>query len=84
MFVVAVCIVIELSLALALALLFLEEWWWKRLAVSIIVLPMMVIPVDAANAFLMLFNDRGPINHLISLLIGRPFTFSWPSNPTWS
>jgi multiple sugar transport system permease protein len=83
-FVVAVCIAVELSLALALALLFLEEWWWKRLAVSIIILPMMIIPVDAANAFFMLFNDRGPVNHLISLLIDRSFTFSWLSHPTWA
>jgi multiple sugar transport system permease protein len=83
-FVVAVCIAVELSLALALALLFLEDWWWKRLAVSIIILPMMIIPVDAANAFFMLFNDRGPVNHLISLLIDRSFTFSWLSHPTWA
>ena len=52
-FVVAVCIAIELGLALGLALLFVEEWWWKRFAVSIIILPMMIIPVDAANAFFM-------------------------------
>jgi multiple sugar transport system permease protein len=83
-FVVAVCIAIELGLALGLALLFVEEWWWKRFAVSVIVLPMMIIPVDAANAFFMLFNDRGPINHVISLLIGRPFAFSWLSDPTWA
>jgi len=83
-FVVGVCIGVELSLALALALLFVEEWWWKRLAVSVIILPMMVVPVDAANAFFMLFNDRGPINHMITVLIGRPFTFSWLSDPTWA
>lgn len=82
--VVAICITVELAMALGLALLFVEEWWWKRLAVSVIILPMMIIPVDAANAFFMLFNDRGPINHLISLLIGAPFTFSWLSHPTWA
>lgn len=82
--VVAVCIGVELALALGLALLFLDEWWWKRLAVSVVILPMMIVPVDAANAFFMLFNDRGPINHLISLVLGRPFTFSWLSHPTWA
>ncbi len=83
-FVVAACIAIELGLALGLALLFVEDWWWKRFAVSIIVLPMMIIPVDAANAFFMLFNDRGPVNHVISLLTGRPFAFSWLSDPAWA
>ncbi len=82
--VVAICITLELAIALGLALLFVEEWWWKRLAVSVIILPMMIIPVDAANAFFMLFNDRGPINHLISMIIGEPFTFSWLSHPTWA
>src|ERR1700728_388295 len=37
-FVVVVCVAIELMLALGLALLFLEEWPWKKLAVSVIIL----------------------------------------------
>ena len=84
LFVVGVCVFVELGLALGLALLFLDEWPWRRVAVSIIILPMMIIPVDAANAFFMLFNERGPINHLISLMIGVPFEFSWLSHPTWA
>lgn len=82
--VVAIAMAVELALALGLALLFIEEWWWKRLAVSVVILPMMIIPVDAANAFFMLFNAQGPINHLISLAIGEPYTFSWLSHPTWA
>jgi multiple sugar transport system permease protein len=45
---------------------------------------MMIVPVDAANAFFMLFNDRGPINHVISLIIGSVFDFSWLSHPVWA
>lgn len=84
LFVVAFCIAVELALALGLALLFIEEWAWKKLAVSVIILPMMIIPVDAANAFFMLFNDRGPINHLVSIIIGQPYEFSWLSHPVWA
>lgn len=84
LFVVAACVVTELFLALGLALLFLDDWVWRRLAVSVIILPMMIIPVDAANAFFMLFNERGPINHIISLLLGEPFEFSWLSHPYWA
>jgi multiple sugar transport system permease protein len=79
--VVAACVAVELVIAIGLALLFLDEWPWRKLAVSAVILPMMVVPVDAANAFFMLFNDRGPINHLVSLLIGRPFAFSWLADP---
>jgi len=84
LFVVGVCVGIELALALGLALLFMEEWPWRKVAVSIIILPMMIIPVDAANAFFMLFNERGPINHLISIVTGSAFEFSWLSHPTWA
>jgi multiple sugar transport system permease protein len=83
-FVVVVCVSAELMLALGLALLFLEEWWWQKIAVSIIILPMMIIPVDAANAFFMIFNDHGPINHIVSLMSGHPFEFSWLSDPNWA
>lgn len=84
LFVVAVCISVELVMALGLALLFIDDWPWRKIAVSVVILPMMIIPVDAANAFFMLFNERGPINHLISLLIGSSFEFSWLSHPTWA
>ncbi len=84
LFVVGVCVSVELVLALGLALLFLDEWPWRKVAVSIIILPMMIIPVDAANAFFMLFNENGPINHLISIVSGEAFEFSWLSHPTWA
>lgn len=83
-FVVAVCVSIELVLALGLALLFLDDWAWRKIAVSVIILPMMIIPVDAANAFFMIFNEHGPLNHVVSLILGRPFEFSWLSHPTWA
>jgi multiple sugar transport system permease protein len=82
--VVAICMVVEFSLAMGLALLFLDEWPWRKAAVSIIILPMMVVPVDAANAFFMLFNDRGPINYLISLIAGHSFEFAWLADPNWA
>jgi multiple sugar transport system permease protein len=84
LFVVTVCLTVELILALGLALLFLDEWPWRKVAVSIIILPMMIIPVDAANAFFMLFNERGPVNHIISLVLSRDYNFSWLSDPRWA
>jgi multiple sugar transport system permease protein len=82
--VVVASVALELVIAIGLALLFLEEWAWRKIAVSAVILPMMIVPVDAANAFFMLFNERGPINHLISLVIGRPFEFSWLADPNWA
>jgi multiple sugar transport system permease protein len=82
--VVGVAVACEFIIAIGLALLFLDEWPWRKLAVSVLILPMMIVPVDAANAFFMLFNDRGPLNHLISLVIGRDYQFSWLSSPNWA
>ncbi len=83
-FVVGVSVALELAIAIGLALLFLEDWAWRKFAVSAVILPMMIVPVDAANAFFMLFNERGPINHVISLVIGSPFEFSWLAHPNWA
>ena len=77
--VVGVCMAVEFLLAMGLALLFIDEWPWRKIAVSIIILPMMVVPVDAV-----LFNDRGPINYLISIIIGRRFEFAWLADPNWA
>jgi multiple sugar transport system permease protein len=84
LFVVAVSVSAELVLAVALALLFLDGWPWRRVAVSVIILPMMVVPVDAANAFFMLFSDHGPINQLLSLALGRPVEYAWLADPHWA
>jgi multiple sugar transport system permease protein len=82
--VVVVCMAVEFMLAMGLALLFLDEWPWRKFAISIIILPMMIVPVDAANAFFMLFNDRGPINYLLSTIVGRRFEFAWLADPNWA
>jgi multiple sugar transport system permease protein len=78
---VAVCVTAELVLATGLALLFLEEWWWRKAALVLIVLPMMIVPVDAANAFFMLFNERGPINYMLGLVLGHAVEFAWLGDP---
>lgn len=82
--IVGVGVAIELILAVGLALLFLDEWPWRKLAVSAVLLPMMIVPVDTANAFFMMFNSAGPVNHMISLIIGRDFQFSWLADPDWA
>jgi multiple sugar transport system permease protein len=67
-----------------LALLFLEEWTWKKFAVTVLLLPMMIVPVDAANAFFMLFNEHGPINQIIGWITQGPFQFAWLADPQWA
>jgi multiple sugar transport system permease protein len=81
---VAICVTTEFVLAIVLGLLFLEQWPWKKIGVSVILLPMMIVPVDAANAFFMLFNEQGPINQIIGWVTGNPFGFAWLEDPQWA
>ncbi len=81
---VAASVAIELGLGVALALLFLDDWAWRKFASAVIVLPMMIVPVDAANAFFMLFNERGPVNHVLGLIAGRTIETSWLADPTYA
>jgi multiple sugar transport system permease protein len=84
LFVVVVSVSAELFLAVVLALLFLDEWPWRKVAVSVLILPMMVVPVDAANSFFMLFGDHGPINQMLSLVTQHSIEYAWLADPHWA
>jgi multiple sugar transport system permease protein len=75
--IVAVSLSAECVFGMALALLFFDEFPLKKLAVSAVILPMMIVPVDAANAFFMLFRDTGPINQMLGWLLRHEFRFAW-------
>jgi len=79
--VMAVCVPVEFLLGLALATLFADEFRGKRLFYSIMIMPMMVVPAVAGYMFYMLFQSGGPVNDLLSVLLGRPVTVAWLSDP---
>jgi multiple sugar transport system permease protein len=76
-FVVGIALSAEFVVGMSLAMLFFEDFPLKKLAVSAVILPMMIVPIDAANAFFMLFRDTGPINQMIGWFLGRAFRFAW-------
>ncbi len=80
--IVGVSLAVEFVLGMVLALLFVDDFPLKRLAVSAVILPMMIVPVDAANAFFMIFRDTGPVNQVIGWLLGRDFRFAWLADRT--
>ncbi|MEO8242477.1 MAG: sugar ABC transporter permease [bacterium] len=80
-FVMAVCVPVEFLLGLGLATLFMDNFPGKRLFYSILIMPMMVVPAVAGYMFFMLFQSGGPINDILSGLIGHPVTIAWLSSP---
>ncbi len=79
--IMAVCVPIELVLGLGLALLFAGDFGGKRVAYSILLMPMMVVPSVAGYMFFMLFQSGGPINAILSALSNSPVSMAWLSQP---
>lgn len=79
--IMAVCVPIELLLGLGLALLFAGDFPGKRLAYSILLMPMMVVPAVAGYMFFMLFQSGGPINAILSALTASRVSVAWLSRP---
>ena len=80
--VVAIAVPIQFLLGLGLALLFVDDFPGKRIAYSILIAPMMVVPAVAGYMFFMLFQSGGPVNDLLSLFTAEPVALAWLSDPT--
>ena len=80
--VILVCVPVQFLLGLGLALLFVDDFPGKRLAYSVLIMPMMVVPAVAGYMFFMLFQSGGPVNGLLGALTGQTIAVAWLSNPT--
>ncbi|MGX9147129.1 carbohydrate ABC transporter permease [Mesorhizobium sp. 128a] len=80
--VMLVCVPAEFLLGLALATLFADDFPGKRIFYSILLMPMMVVPAVAGYMFFMLFQSGGPVNDILSRIVGTPVTIAWLSDPT--
>jgi multiple sugar transport system permease protein len=79
--VILVCVPVQFLLGLGLALLFVDDFPGKRVAYSVLIMPMMVVPAVAGYMFYMLFQSGGPVNGLLGSLLGRDVTVAWLSDP---
>jgi len=75
-----VAVALEFLLGLGIAFLFLEEFPGKRIFYTLMLVPMMIVPAVAGYVFWLFFQSNGPLNAIISLLIGQPFTLTWLAN----
>lgn len=80
--IIVVCVPAELLIGLGLALLFVGEFRGKRVAYSILLMPMMVVPAVAGYMFYMLFQSGGFVNAIISRVVGWPIRAAWLSENT--
>jgi multiple sugar transport system permease protein len=80
--VMIVCVPVEFLLGLGLATLFADDFPGKRVFYSILLMPMMVVPAVAGYMFFMLFQSGGPVNDILSTLLGTRVAIAWLSDPT--
>lgn len=80
--VMLVCVPVEFLLGLGLATLFADDFPGKRVFYSILLMPMMVVPAVAGYMFFMLFQSGGPVNDVLSTLLGMRISIAWLSDPT--
>lgn len=66
------CLSLEFLIGLGLALLFLKAFRAKRLVFSVLLSPMMIMPVVVGYTWFMLFQVNGPINQILGWILFQP------------
>ena len=80
---VIIVIFIEFGLGLLLATLFTRKFRFgeKRTIFTILLLPMMMMPIIVGYNFYMIFQPRGPLNYVLGLIIQQPVEINWLNEP---
>jgi multiple sugar transport system permease protein len=79
-----IAVTIEFLIGLGLAVLCDREFPFKKFFVLCLLMPMMLVPLVVGNNFFLLFQPTGPINDIISRVIGHDFKFDWLASPDYA
>jgi multiple sugar transport system permease protein len=83
-FVTGVAVSAEFLIGLGLAVLCEKEFPMRKFFVLCLLMPMMLVPLVVGNNFYLLFQPMGPINDIISRIIGSNFKFDWLASPDFA
>jgi multiple sugar transport system permease protein len=76
--IMAVALPIQLALGLLLALHFQADRPFKKLFVSLLVLPAVISPMVAGSMWRLMFDNRfGPVNQILSFFSEKPVVLLW-------
>jgi multiple sugar transport system permease protein len=76
--IVVVGVGVEMMLGFGLAQVLADRLFGKRIIVSALLLPVMVMPVVSGYTWRLLWDAQyGPINQIIGWIIGRSFQYAW-------
>lgn len=76
-------VLLELTLGFAFAQFLSADGRSHRFIVTMMLLPVMVMPVVVGYTWRLLWDTQyGPINQIIGWIIGRPFQYTWLAQPS--
>lgn len=75
--IVAPAVGLEFVFGLIGALLFSKAFRGKKLIATLFLMPMFFMPVVVGYNFWMIFQPRGPLNYILSLMLGRAVEIPW-------
>lgn len=79
----AIALPLELILGLLMAQLFIDHLPGRQVFVALLVLPVVIAPIVSGATWSLMFDNRfGPINQIISWLMGEETTLLWTISPT--
>ncbi|WP_455276418.1 carbohydrate ABC transporter permease [[Eubacterium] cellulosolvens] len=79
--IVGICVPIEFALGFLLAYVLSGDFIGKKVAITIILVPMMVVPAVGGYIFYLMFLEYGPVNALLSIVTGTDFRIAWFNQP---
>lgn len=79
--IMVIAVPIEFVLGFGLAILFVGEFPMRSVFYSVLLTPMMIVPAVAGYMFYMLFQSSGPVNQILSFILGTKVEWVWLSEP---
>jgi multiple sugar transport system permease protein len=79
--IIGIAVPLEFLIGLGMSFLFIEEFPGKRIFHTITLTPMMMVPAVAGYMFFMIFQSTGPLNGLLSAVLGTEVGIRWLSDP---
>ncbi len=79
-----VCLVVEFGISILMASILSGEAYGKKVIFPLLIVPLMIPSIVVGNTFWLIFSANGPINQIISFVLGTDFKVSWFSHPQYA
>ena len=79
-----ICLAVEFAISLLIAPILSGEVYGKKVLFPLLIIPIMIPSIVVGNTFWLIFSANGPVNQIISMILGAEFKVSWFSHPQYA